>query len=132
MTWAETVIPDGAIGFVYLIENLQSGRKYIGRKQLVFKKTKLVNHVQKNGKVVKKKVVTKAESDWKTYWGSCKELLQAIERLGEEQFSRKILHFCYSKSELSYMEAREQFDRRVLEDPMYYNGNIQYRGFKRK
>jgi len=119
-------------GYVYLIENLLTRRKYIGRKQLLHKRTKSVKHVQKNGKVVQKKVVQFVDAGWDEYWGSCKELLQDIERLGVEQFRKTVLHECSSKSELSYLEAREQFDRRVLESDDYYNGNIQYRGFKQK
>ena len=69
----------------------------------------------------------KKESEWKTYWGSCKELLEDIKRLGEENFERKILKCYKSKWEVSYYEALEQFNRGVLLSDLYYNGIIQCR-----
>ena len=50
-----------------------------------------------------------------------------IKRLGAENFKREILFYCKSKSELSYVEAREQFSRKVLETKDYYNGHIRVR-----
>ena len=37
------------------------------------------------------------------------------------------LHFCPSRGVASYLEAREQFERRVLETDEYYNGIINVR-----
>ena len=67
------------------------------------------------------------ESDWKTYWGSSERLIADVEKHGEEQFTRKILYYCPSRGVASYLEAREQFDRKVLEVDDYYNGIINVR-----
>ena len=61
------------------------------------------------------------------YYGSSIELNKDVESLGKENFRREILYFCKSKAECSYIEAREQFARRVLETEDYYNGHIQVR-----
>ena len=87
-------------------------------------------HTQKNGKKVRKKIKSQIESDWRDYWGSSKELLADIERLGKQHFRREILHFCKSKAECSYIEAKEQFIRGALEKSEYYNGHIMVRVHK--
>lgn len=119
--------PDGYIGFVYLITNLTNNKKYIGKKLFSFSKIKYKTHIQKNGKKVKKKIKTLIDSDWQEYWGSSENLHKDIQLLGKENFTREILYFCKSKAELSYTEAREQFNRQVLESDEYYNGIINVR-----
>lgn len=102
-------------GFVYLITNNSDGKKYIGKKLFYSMKTKQVK---------KKKKRYKAESDWKEYYGSSAELQEDIELLGKDRFTREIIHLCKSKGECNYMEAHEQFERRVLLDDNYYNSWI--------
>jgi hypothetical protein len=114
-------IPEGCIGFVYIIVNLQTGQKYIGKKLAQFKKTL----PPLKGKKLKRRSVV--ESDWRDYWGSSERLQADIEALGSENFTREILYLCKSKAEMSYLEAREQFERRVLESDEYYNGIINVR-----
>ena len=114
-------IPEEYVGFVYLITNLNTGKKYIGKKLSKFKVTKKPLKGRKN-----KRRGTK-ESDWRSYWGSSDKLLADVETLGEDKFTREILHFCPSRGVLSYIEAKEQFDRRVLETDEYYNGIINVR-----
>ena len=114
-------IPEEYVGFVYLITNLNTGKKYIGKKLSKFKVTKKPLKGRKN-----KRRSTK-ESDWKTYWGSSDKLNADVEDLGTENFTREILYYCTSRGELSYLEAREQFDRKVLETDEYYNGIINVR-----
>jgi len=132
MTWlyqntpVET-LPDSCVGFVYLITNNLTGRKYIGKKLAKFSKTTYRVVKQKNGIKKKKKIRSKIDSDWQEYYGSSAELTADIERLGSNNFTREILFYCASKSECSYIEAREQFSRRVLESQDYYNGHIQVR-----
>lgn len=120
-------LPENCAGFVYLITNRLSNRKYIGKKLAKFKKTTYKTVKLKNGKKKRKKIQGSIESDWQTYYGSSPELTKDIEQLGIENFSREILYYCKSKSECSYIEAREQFSRRVLESDDYYNGHIQVR-----
>lgn len=120
-------LPEDCVGFVYLITNKTSGRKYIGKKLSKFSKTSTKTIKLKNGTKKKKKVRTKVDSDWQTYYGSSPELSKDVETLGTENFTREILYYCKSKSECSYVEAREQFSRRVLESTDYYNGHIQVR-----
>ncbi len=84
-------------------------------------------HTQKNGKKVRKKIRGAVGSDWQDYYGSSDLLLKDIERLGKDHFRREILYYCKSKAELNYVEAREQFSRKVLESDQYYNGHIRVR-----
>jgi hypothetical protein len=120
-------LPEDCAGFVYEITNTLTGRKYIGKKLAKFSKTTYRVVKLKNGNKKKKKIRSKIDSDWQLYYGSSPELTKDIEKLGIENFSREILYYCKSKSECSYIEAREQFARRVLESDDYYNGHIQVR-----
>jgi hypothetical protein len=121
------ILPEDCIGFVYLITNNLSGRKYVGKKLAKFSKTSYKVVKLKNGKKKRKKIKSKIESDWQQYYGSNIELNKDIEKLGSENFTREILYYCRSKAECSYIEAREQFNRKVLETNDYYNGHIQVR-----
>jgi len=117
-------LPEECVGFVYLITNNQTGRRYIGKKLAKFSKTTYRMVKLKNGKKKRKKIRGKIESDWQTYYGSNTELNADVVRLGVDNFSREILYYCHSKSECSYIEAREQFIHKVLESDDYYNGQI--------
>jgi len=120
-------LPEDCVGFVYLITNLTSNRKYVGKKLSKFSKTTYKTVTLKNGTKKKKKIKSKIDSDWLVYYGSSIELNKDVELLGKENFRREILFFCKSKAECSYIEAREQFTRRVLETTDYYNGQISVR-----
>lgn len=120
-------LPDDCVGFVYLIVNKATGRMYIGKKLAKFSKTSVKTVTLKNGTKKKKKIKSKVDSDWQEYYGSSIELNKDIELLGKDQFSREILFYCKSKAECSYIEAREQFSRKVLESDMFYNGQISVR-----
>lgn len=120
-------LPDDCVGFVYLIVNKANSRKYIGKKLAKFSRTTTKTVTLKNGTKKKKKVRSKIDSDWLDYYGSSNELSKDIELLGKENFTREILYFCKSKAECSYIEAREQFIRKVLESDDYYNNNIMCR-----
>jgi len=132
MTWlyenqpVET-LPEDCVGFVYIITNLSNDRKYIGKKLAKFSKTTYKTVKLKNGSKKKKKIKSKIDSDWQEYYGSSPELSKDVELFGKDNFKREILYYCKSKSECSYIEAREQFSRRVLESKDWYNGHIQVR-----
>lgn len=111
-------IPENYYGFVYLITNNVTGKKYIGKKLFWFSKIKKVKGKRKR---------IKEESDWKDYWSSSDEVKKDVQQYGEENFTREILYMCVNKGSCNYLEAREQMDRRVLESQDYYNGQIQCR-----
>ena len=132
MTWTYkgsivNELPEECVGFVYCITNIVSGRQYIGKKLAKFSKTTYKTVKLKNGTKKKKKIRSKIDSDWQEYYGSSPNLTADINTIGKDNFSREILHYCKSKAETSYIEAREQFDRKVLESDEYYNGHIQVR-----
>lgn len=111
--------PGENYGFVYIITNLLSGKKYIGKKFFWSSKRKQVNKVRKR---------FKAESDWKEYWSSSEELKADIQQLGKQNFKREIIHLCKSKGVTNYLEAKEQFIRHVLENKEeWYNTWIMVR-----
>ena len=120
-------LPKDCVGFVYLITNTVSGRMYVGKKLSKFKTTRYKMHTQKNGKKVRKKIRGAVDSGWQDYYGSSDQLNRDLQALGRDKFRREILYYCKSKAELNYIEAREQFARKVLESDQYYNGHIRVR-----
>ena len=124
MTWFKDDQPVDEIdprylAFVYLITNKLNGKQYIGLKTTKSTKTRQVKGKKKRFKV---------ESDWRDYWSSSEELKKDIDLLGKDSFTREILYFCVNKGTANYLEAREQFDKRVLENPNnWYNGIINCR-----
>jgi hypothetical protein len=120
-------LPEDCVGFVYLITNKASNRMYIGKKLSKFSKTTYKMVKQKNGTKKRKKIRSKIDSDWMEYYGSSIELNKDVKSLGKDNFVREILFFCKSKAECSYIEAREQFARKVLETDDFYNGQISVR-----
>ena len=132
MTWIYQgtqidTLPEDCVGFVYLITNNVSGRKYIGKKLAKFSKTTYKVVKLKNGTKKKKKIRSKVDSDWQDYYGSNDQLNKDVATLGKENFTREIIFYCKSKAECSYIEAREQFRHQVLESADYYNGQISVR-----
>lgn len=116
MTWllcgSEYIDDEMSFGFVYMIENTITGRKYIGRKYFTTAGTKQVNG--------KKRKIRKS-SDWRDYYGSNETLKGDVEQLGKDKFVRTILHLCKSKSECSYLETKEIFARDALLREDFYN-----------
>jgi hypothetical protein len=112
------IIPSEAYGYVYLITNKITGKMYIGKKLFWFRKQKTIKGKRKSIKV---------ESDWRTYWSSSDEVKQDVVELGENNFTREILHICNNKGSCNYLEAKEQMLRNVLESDLYYNSQIQCR-----
>ena len=114
-------LPEDCEAFVYLITNTTNDRKYVGKKLAKFKKTR----PPLKGRINKRR--SKVESDWRNYWGSSDQLQEDVNQIGEDKFTREILYYCPSRGVASYLEAREQFERRVLETDEYYNGIINVR-----
>jgi hypothetical protein len=99
-------------GFVYIITHTQTNRQYIGKKFFTKSKTKQVKG---------KKKKTRVSSDWLTYWGSNTALQEEIKINGEDAYKREILYLCKSRSECSYWETFEIFNRHALLSDQYYN-----------
>jgi len=120
MTWyfqhtaAEVTLEDveGYYGFVYMITELVTGKKYIGRKYLTKAKTKQVKGKKKR---------TRVKSDWEDYYGSNAELLKEIEVKGKDAFVREIIHLCKTRSETNYYETYEIFARHALLSDSFFN-----------
>jgi hypothetical protein len=103
------------VGFVYLITNKLTGKKYIGRK-----------YFHSIRKVSKKKKRQRKESDWQTYYGSSDELKVDVDKYGEENFLREILSLHTTRGDCNFEEVKQQFRHNILEDRIgsWYNSNI--------
>ena len=128
-------IPYGAFGFVYEVLHKPSGKKYIGRKQLISVTTKALGKKElaeiTDKRASKKKKVQK-ESDWKTYYGSHSEIKQLIKEGKQEEFERKILEFAFAPKHLTYLETKYLFSLGVLENgDVYFNDNILGKFFRK-
>lgn len=111
--------PEEYQGFVYVITELDTGMKYIGKKFFWSPKTLPIT------KTRKRRVKTRVESDWRDYYGSSKEVQLLVEQKGSCNFKREILKLCKTKGECSYYEAKLQFEYDVLLKPdEYYNSFI--------
>lgn len=121
--------PENTFSFVYKITRKSDGKFYVGKKLVYFTKTKQKTVTLKNGKKKVKKIKTLVPSDWLTYWGSSTDLQKDVAELGEDAFTREIVEFCWSKSHASYVEAKLQFDLRVMEISYdeTYNGIVNMR-----
>ena len=108
--------PEGEYGFVYIITHIESGRRYLGQKRFYTQKTKTT---KTQGKIKKTKV--RAESNWQSYYGSSTDLLADVKQFGAAAFTREIIRFCSSISDLNYYEAKYQFQLEVLESDLWYN-----------
>jgi len=107
--------PEEYQGFVYLITEVDTGKKYIGKKN--FWRPKVLPKNSKRNRRVR----TRVESDWKKYFGSNKEVQALVESNGIENYKRDILRLCKTKGEMSYYEAKLQFENDVLLRDDYYN-----------
>ena len=112
------ITPEEYQGFVYQLTEIHTNKKYIGKKNFWKPKVLPIN------KTRKRRVRTRVESDWKDYYGSSNEVRQLVEQHGKERFKREILKLCKTKGEMSYYEAKLQFDHNVLFSDDYYNNFI--------
>lgn len=111
---------DDNVGFVYLITNTLTNKKYIGKK--TFFNTKRVKVKNRKNRTIKR-----SESDWKSYYGSSDLLSADVQQHGNHNFKREILRLCKTKSLASYYEAREQMMSDCLLKEDYYNTWISVR-----
>ena len=117
---------DNLFGFVYRITNLQSGKQYIGRKYFV---------QCRKPRGARRKV--KSESNWKSYYGSSKELTEDRKLLGNSSFKREIISLHSALGKVNYEETRQLFLNNVLTEslddgtPMYYNSNVLGRYYRK-
>lgn len=127
--------PEKCIGFVYKITNIKTGKFYIGRKSLYsnvkkkLTKKELAEH-EGPGRKPTKKLVT-SESNWQTYWGSNKTILEEIKQNGTQDFRKEILKFCFNKKQLTYWELHYQCVEGVLLSEKSYNDNILAKFFRK-
>tara|TARA_R100001015_G_C4521887_1_gene90672 strand:+ start:35 stop:487 length:453 start_codon:yes stop_codon:yes gene_type:complete len=127
--------PEGTYGYVYQTTHIPSGKKYVGKKALIYNikrklgKKELALHEGK-GRPPKFKIVQK-ESDWKTYYGSHKFIKEEIKKGKQSDFERAILQYAFSKKQLTYLENKALFSLGVLEREEYLNDNIEGRYFKK-
>ena len=123
-------MPVGTYGFIYMTTHIPTGVSYIGKKSLFHNvkrkltKKELAEMPITRGRKVTTEVVQK-ESDWKTYHGSAKPILELLKAGKQDEFKHEILHFVNSKKLLTYYECKYLFKYGVLENPLeYFNDNI--------
>lgn len=127
-------VPNGAIGYIYRIINKLDNRIYIGRKMLTSTRKKVLSKKEKllpENSRKKFKRETK-ETNWQNYWGSCAELTEDIKKLGQENFTREILAFLNTKTDVSYYETWYQIKYDVLFEPSYNRHIANTKFFKGK
>lgn len=108
-------------GFIYVITNTVTGKKYIGKKQI--KTVKKLRPLK--GK--KNKRHFEVETDWREYTSSSNDVNEDIVKIGKDKFLFEIVHLCDNKFELAYYEAKLQFENEVLLKDNFYNGIINCR-----
>jgi len=127
--------PENTYGYVYQTTHLPTGKKYIGKKTLIYSQKKKLGKkelalYEGKGRPPKFKIVQK-ESDWKTYYGSHEFIKTSIKEGKQDEFQREILQLAFSKKELTYLENKWLFSQAVLESEEYLNDNIEGRYFKK-
>ncbi len=125
-------IPNGAIGFVYMMTAIVDNQSvaYIGKKN--FYATRKKNLSKKKQPVDKRKKTYERVSKlaYHDYYSSNDVLKQAHKR--GVVIKREILKICFSKTELTYQEVKHQFLHGVLEKDYFLNRNILGRFYKQK
>lgn len=130
-----TDMPEDSFGFIYEVTHVPTGRKYLGKKQLIsvtkkaLGKKELALLTDKRAKTYK---IVRKEGDWKKYYGSNPEIKQLIKEGKQSEFTREILTFVPSKKLLTYYENKYLFINEVIEPHTnYINDNIEGRYFKK-
>jgi hypothetical protein len=136
--WIESIedFPQGTYGFIYITIHEPSGKAYLGKKVLyhnVKKKLTKKELAEQTGRGRKPTTITtQKESDWKTYYGSAKPILELIKQGRQKDFTRKILYTVENKKLLTYYECKYLFKLGVLENPdEWINDNILGKFFRK-
>jgi hypothetical protein len=122
--------PEGTFGFIYITVHEPSGKTYLGKKSLYHNvKKKLTKKELAEQPIARgrKSLTTtiQKESDWKTYYGSAKPIVELIKQGKQKDFYRKILCLAPNKKLLTYYECKYLFKYEVLEKPEeWLNDNI--------
>lgn len=139
---SEDMVPDGAIGFVYMITHIPTGNFYIGKKNLgTIRNVKIGKRElekikqqrkedKKPGPAPKKKTIRK-ESDWKNYYSSNDWIQEQVNSGKSSEFKREIIEFSFSSKNLSYLETYYQFKYDVLTHEKSINNNILGKYFRK-
>jgi hypothetical protein len=130
----EIDIPQGAVGFVYIMTAIIDGKSvaYIGKKNFFANikrplgKKALAMSTDKRLKKYRREL----KPDFMRYYSSNK-ILKEAHKAGVT-IKREILRICYSSMELTYQEVKHQFLHEVLEKEEFLNGNILGRFYKTK
>jgi serine/threonine protein kinase len=136
-------MPEGTYGFIYQVTHIPTGKKYIGKKVLYFERNKKLGKKEQallqeerkaqglRGPIPStKKTIT--ESDWRTYYGSQKEILDLVKQGPLTDFKREILQYTSNKKHLTYYECKYLFINEVLETRNnYINDNILAKFFRK-
>ena len=113
---------DKAIGFIYIITQISTGRRYLGRKLLTKSSSKQVGGVKKK---------TRKASDWREYWSSSPKIKEWIKEAGgTDDFKREIILFVTSKGMLAYGEEACLYIVGALESDKWINDNIRSRIYR--
>jgi hypothetical protein len=129
-------------GFIYRITNIETGKFYIGKKQLISitnkklgkKELIVIKEERKQNKVQGKQPTKKQiiqESNWLDYYGSSKLLLEEIKKLGKEKYKREIIQIAQNSKQLTYYEALYQMSENILQRDDCYNENIAGKWYKK-
>jgi len=129
-------LPQDTYGFIYIVTHLPSGKSYIGKKSLfhnVKKKLTKKQLVKQTGRGRKPTTeIVQKESDWKTYYGSAKPILDLLKEGKQEEFTREILQLVPNKKLLTYYECKYLFMLGVIEkQDGYFNDNILGKFFRK-
>jgi hypothetical protein len=130
-----TDMPEHTFGFIYEVTHTPTGKKYLGRKQLLSVTRKLLGKKElaliTDKRSSKKKTITK-ETDWKAYYGSHPEIKQMVKEGKQLEFTREILIFVSTKKQLTYYEDKYLYMKGVIEPgSTYFNDNVSGRFFKK-
>lgn len=125
-------MPEGTLGFIYKIHNLDTGKYYIGRKTVAGNKKRKLTAKEKLLPENKRKtfiIEHKESPGWKTYCGSNDTLKDEVKK--GANVKKEILHYCFTKAEITYMETREILCSGALVDERSYNGWIKATIYKK-